>query len=493
MAEQSLKEKTAKGLFWGGVSSGAQQLIGALFGIFFARLLSREDYGLVGMLAIFTGVVAVLQNSGFISALINKKDAGHKDYNAVFWFSTAVGILSYVVLFLCAPLIANFFHAEELKNASRVLFLWFLVGGLCTSHNAILSKKMMVKERANIMIISLLLSNTVGLTLALLGFAYWALILQTVLHYVIGTALTWHYVKWRPTFSFDIQPLKEMFPFSCKVLITGLFSVMNANIFSVLLGRFYTKSELGDYTQGNKWAFLGYTFINNSLTGIVHPVLAEVSDDRDRLRNVFRKMVRFVSFVSFPCMLGLAFIAKEFIVVTVSDKWLPSVPIMQLLCIWGAFIPIVSLYSYLFISKGKSDINMWSSVAIGLLQLLIAWLMLPHGILHMVLAYVSTNILSLFVLHAWVRQQIGYRFLDLLKDILPFILITLLVLSGTYFATQSVTNLYLLLSLKIVLAASLYVLILKVIKVSIFKESIEYLLKRKNGKRSGKGSEKGTM
>jgi len=479
MAEQSLKDKTAKGLFWGGISNGLQQLIGVIFGVFFARLLNQEDYGIVGTLAIFTGGVSLIQDSGFTSALINKKEIKHEDYNAVFWFGLITGIIIYIILFFCAPLIALFFKAPELETVSRVLFLWFLIGGAGIAHNAILMKKLMVRERAKIYVTALILSNSVGLFLAFRGYAYWGLVIQTVVYSIAGTLLVWYYSPWRPTFQLNFRPLKDMFAFSSKLLITGIFSLVNTNIFSVLLGHFYTKAELGDYSQANKWTTMGYTFIGSILSSVAHPVLAEVSTDPKRQLAVFRKMMRFAAFISFPCMLGFAFVSQELIIILITDKWLASIPIMQLLCVWGAFIPINSLYSFLFISRGKSDINMWNVMAIGILQLIAAFFTLPYGILTMVSVFVTLNILWLFVMHAFARRLVSYSLLAVFKDLLPFALSAIAVIFCTYFLTMSIDNIYVRFCLKISICVALYMGIMKITNAKVFQESIHFIFKHK--------------
>ena len=182
MAEQTLKEKTAKGLFWGGLSNGTQQVLNAIFGVFLARLLSPDDYGLIGMLGIFMGVASVLQDSGFSIALINRQEVRHEDYNSVFWFSFTVGIICYIILFFSAPLIADFYEQPELTNLSRILFLWLLISSTSIAHSAMLTKKLMIKERMKIEVSALFISGTIGVILAFRGFAYWGIAIQTVSH-----------------------------------------------------------------------------------------------------------------------------------------------------------------------------------------------------------------------------------------------------------------------------------------------------------------------
>lgn len=477
MAE-TLKEKTAKGIFWGGLNTGIQQLLNLFFGIFLARLLSPGDYGLMGMLAIFTGIAILIQDSGFTAALINKKDIKHEDYNSVFWFSVTAGMSLYIILFFCAPYIADFFHQPELKALSRFMFLWIVFSCTSTVHNAILLKHLMQKEKAKIEITALIISCTVGVTMAWHGMAYWSLAVQTVVHGFVGVVLKWCYSPWRPTFNFDVKPLKEMFPFSVKILLTGVFTTVNNNIFSVLLGRFYNKQEVGYYTQGNKWMYLGYIFIWNMLNGVSQPVLTQVTDDAERQRNVFRKLLRFVSFISFPCMLGLALVARELIVITVSDKWLPSVYILQILCIWGAVTPLCNLYSSMIISRGRSTVYMYSTIALGIIQLVIICSTISLGIHSMLIAFVFVNISWLLVWHYFAWKCIGLRLRDVLfKDILPYFSITIIVLAAAFLVTYPIDNIYIKFIAKILTAMCLYIIIMYYSKSIIFRESITFLLK----------------
>ena len=333
MAEETLKDKTAKGLFWGGISTFFQQIIGMVFGIVIARILSPDDYGLVAMLAIFSAIANTIMDSGFTTALINKKTIRHEDYNAVFWFSAFCGIVIYMILFLAAPLIAQFYNKPVLLNLSRVLFLSFLISSFGIAHNAILFKKLKVKQRGIIDVVAVSVSGGVGLIFALLGFAYWGLAIQLVSQCLVATLLRWYFSGWRPTLSFDLSPIKEMFGFSSKILFNNILGQVNMNIFSVLLGKFYTDTDTGYYSQGNKWMVLGNMTISNMIQGVAQPVLVEVADDKERQKKVFRKMLRFGAFISFPVLLGLAFVAKEFILLTVGEKWLNSVPYLQILTI----------------------------------------------------------------------------------------------------------------------------------------------------------------
>ena len=435
-----------------------------------------DDYGLIGMLGIFMGVASVLQDSGFSIALINRQEVRHEDYNSVFWFSFTVGIICYIILFFSAPLIADFYEQPELTNLSRILFLWLLISSTSIAHSAMLTKKLMIKERMKIEVSALFISGTIGVILAFRGFAYWGIAIQTVSHAFVGSSLRWYYVKWRPTFTFDFKPLKAMYSFGIKVFFTSIFGQINANIFSILLGRFYKPDQVGYFTQGNKWMTMGSSFIGSMVGNVSLPVLSEVILDAERQRQIFRKMLRFTSFISFPAMFGLAFVAPEFIMITVSDKWLPCVPIMQLLCVWGAVIPISSLYTHVLLSRGKSDIYMYSTITLGLVQLIIISSMLSMGIFYMVMAFVVVNLLWMFVWHYFVNKCIRISLIDVLRDILPYCVIVIFVLVVTSIFTIWISNPYILFVLKILLVTILYSTCMYVLKSTIFREVIEYLL-----------------
>lgn len=481
MAELTLKEKTAKGLFWGGISSGLQQILSLVFGIVLARILSSTDYGMVGMLAIFSAIASTIQDSGFSVALINKKEIKDEDYNAVFWFNIGVGVIIYILLFFSAPYIAKFYNKPSLISLSRFLFLGFLFGGLGISHNAILLKKMMVKEKAIIDIVSLVFSGSIGIIMAIYGYGYWGLAVQSTSYTVIGTLLRWYYSPWKPSLHIDFLPLKGMFGFSIKLFFTNIFSQISNNIFSVLLGKFYSASQVGYYSQGYKWMAIGHGFIGGIINGVAHPVLVQVKDEEERQKKIFRKILRFGAFISFPLLLGLAFVAKEFIIITVGSKWLPSVIFLQLFCIWGSAAYIWNLLVNVLMTFGKSDIYMRGMIIFGILQLAIVASLFPFGIYPMIVAYIFSFFLGLLGWQYYANKLIGISLGEMLKDILPYIAITLFCFFIAWGLTRRLENVYMLLISKVLISAVIYMGILWTTKSVIFRESLDYLLKRVRG------------
>lgn len=479
MADSGLKQKTAKGLLWGGIGSGSMQLLNLFFGIFLSRLLSPADYGVVGALTIFSAMAGLFAESGFTLAIVNKKTVGHDDYNAVFWFNIVAGFALYGLLFAIAPLIADFYHQPEMVPLARFLFLGFLFGGIATAPSAYFFRNLNVKLRSQIQICAILLSGTVGVCCAASGCGYWGIAAQTVTYSGCNCLMLWARSPWRPTLSFRMAPLREMLPFSTKQLVTSLFTHINNNFFSVLLGRFYGMKPTGYYTQGSKWTTMGYSTISGMLNSVAQPVFREASEDRERLCRVFLKMLRFTSFVCFPAMFGLAIVAEELIVLTVTAKWLPCVPVMQILCVWGAFMPVATLYGNLFNSIGRPNIYMWNTIALGLMQLVCVLLSYPYGLEVMLEVYAGINVAWLFVWHRFARKHIGLSLAGVLKSMMPYIAVSLLVMAVTVAATARITDPLLSLPAKILMAAALYGLLMWRLKSVVFRESIGYLTKGK--------------
>ncbi len=475
--KEGLKERTAKGLMWGAINNLTSQLLMALIGIILGRLLTPADYGMVGMLAIFTAITGSLQESGFTAALTNLKEATHREYNAVFWTSTGISILLYLVLYISAPLIADYFHQPGLIPLSRLVFASLLLAGIGIAHAAYMFRNMMNREKAITGFFALVGSGIIGITLALNGYSYWSLAWQQFAYICIINIGRLYYVRWMPSFHIDLSPIREMIGFSSKILITNIINQVNNNILSFIFGRLFTAGAVGNYTQAAKWNTMGHSLISGTMQQVAQPVLASINEEENRQLNVFRKMLRFTAFLSMPAMLGLAFIA-DFIVVLLGEQWTDSVPLLRMLCISGAFLPIHTLYQNLFISHGRSDTYMWCSVALVITQIVVVMVFATWGIEIMIAAYVVTLILWTGIWQVLTYRLIQLRFTDLLKDVCPFLLATIGCIGVAYYTTLFITNVIALILSRIIITSLLYMAIMKIAHVKIFKECIQFIFKR---------------
>ena len=477
MAE-TLKEKTAKGLFWGALNNGTIQVLNLVLGIFLARKLMPADYGIVGVLAIFSAIAAMMQSSGLGTGLINIKKPTDNDYNAVFWFNVLVSLALYALLFLCAPLIAQFIHQPCLVKVSRILFLTLPISALGNASGTYLIKNMMNREIAVIGVTSVALSGIVGVTMAYNGFSYWSLVGQQL---VLNAALTlgrFFYVSWRPSFTIDFTPVKRMFGFCMNILATNIVNVINYHILTFIFGRFLPIQTVGYYSQANKWNNLAKTTITDAVGQIAQTVLVSVSDEHEREVRVFRKLLRFTAFLTFPVMLGLAIVSHEFILLTIGEKWRESIPLLQILCFGGAFLPLSSVFHNLIISRGRSDLYMHYNIGMIVTQLAMVLLIYPKGITAIVLACSALNVLWFMVWLVVGSRLINLRLMDAAKDVLPFLAVSLLVMGITYFVTMGITNLALLLTSRILIAATLYAGSMKLLQAKVMEECINFIRKR---------------
>lgn len=471
--EESLKERTAKGLFWGAMNSGSTQVLNLVIGIVLARLLSPADYGIVGVLTIFTIIAGELQNAGFTQAILNIPHPTSRDYNSVFSFNVIMSAIMYSVLFVSAPLIGSFFHQPCLIDVSRLVFLSFFIGSFGIAHNTYMIKNMMNKEIAVIGIISLICSGTIGITLADLGFSYWALAWQQITYITIFNIGRYYCVReWRPHFTFDNEPIKRMVPFAIKILATRVLSTLSNNILTVIFGRLFPIHQVGNYSQAYKWDTMTSSLISNTIGQLAQTVLVEANaeDGEGRELRVYRKMMRFTAFLSMPLMFGLAIVAKEFIIITIGEKWLGCAPLLQVLCISGAFMPFYIMYQNLSLSQTRSDLYMLLNVIQIIMQILVIFAVASYGMFVMTAVYSAFIIIWLIPWHFHVGRLIDYRWHDAFKDVAPFTFIAILTMGITYGVTMSIESVYVLLPLRILIASLLYYAALHLTGAKIIRE-----------------------
>ena len=500
MSTENLKERTAKGLFWGTLNSGATQVLSVVIGILLGRMIAPAEWAPIGMIAIFSAIAGNLQSSGFSTAIVNMKEPTDNDYNAVFWFNILASACIYVILFIAAPWIALFFEQPCLTDLSRFIFLAFFISSFGISTHAYMTKNMMNREITIINTCALICSGIVAVTLAFNGFSYWSLAWQQVVNAAILVIGRLCYVKWRPSLKIDFSPIRRTWKFAMNILVTMIINTINNNILTFIFGKLFTKTPqvVGNFFQASKWNTMAYQLVSGSIEQVAQPVLVEVRSvecgvrseecgvrsvecgvkSEEREIRVFRKMMRFTAFLAFPAMFGLALVANEFILSTIGPKWEACVPILRILCIGGAFMPFYSLYKNLIISQGRSDINMWLNISQIALQLVLIFLTYQYGIITVVCAYTILNIVWLITWQVCAKRLIGIQFLDVCKDTIPFALISMAIMVGIWYATASITNSYLLLFVRILLAVILYAVIMRLLKVKMMDECIKFIVKR---------------
>lgn len=467
----TLKEKTAQGLLWGGLNSGIQQLVGLAFGIVLGRLLSPSDYGMMAMISIFSLVATALQDSGFRTALTNIEHPKHEDYNSVFWFNIIMASSLYVILFLAAPLIGEYYHTPRVVPLCRYAFLSIVIASLGTAQSAYLFKHLRAKQQAEAGALAVILSSLTGVGMAFAGMAYWSLATQGLVYVGINTLLQWHFSPWRPSIhGITFAPVRRMFRFSCKILATTIMTHVNNNVLNILLGHYFTPRDTGNYNQAYQWNTKCYSLVQSMVAQVAQPVLVSLNGEEGRQKDVFRKMMRFTAFITFPLLFGFGLVAKEFIVTAIGEKWLASAQLIQILCISGATMPLSTLFSNMIISKGRSGTFFWCTFTLGLVQIATMIMIWPMGIRTMVIAYTLLNTSWLLVWLFFVRRLIGYGYWMFFCDVMPFALAAAGVMGVAYVATMPLSNLIALLISRFIIAVVLYYVVMKLARVKILAE-----------------------
>ena len=456
---------------WGGLNSGIQQLVGLAFGIVLGRLLSPSDYGMMAMISIFSLVATALQDSGFRTALTNIEHPKHEDYNSVFWFNIIMASSLYVILFLAAPLIGEYYHTPRVVPLCRYAFLSIVIASLGTAQSAYLFKHLRAKQQAEAGALAVILSSLTGVGMAFAGMAYWSLATQGLVYVGINTLLQWHFSPWRPSIhGITFAPVRRMFRFSCKILATTIMTHVNNNVLNILLGHYFTPRDTGNYNQAYQWNTKCYSLVQSMVAQVAQPVLVSLNGEEGRQKDVFRKMMRFTAFITFPLLFGFGLVAKEFIVTAIGEKWLASAQLIQILCLSGATMPLSTLFSNMIISKGRSGTFFWCTFTLGLVQIATMIMIWPMGIRTMVIAYTLLNTSWLLVWLFFVRRLIGYGYWMFFCDVMPFALAAAGVMGVAYVATMPLSNMIALLISRFIIAVVLYYAVMKIARVKILAE-----------------------
>ncbi|MBR1545532.1 MAG: lipopolysaccharide biosynthesis protein [Prevotella sp.] len=476
MNTENLKERTAKGLFWGVMNSGATQVLNVVIGILLGRMIAPAEWAPIGMIAIFSAIAGNLQSSGFSTAIVNMKEPTSNDYNAVFWFNILMSACIYLLLFAAAPWIALFFEQPCLTDLSRFIFLAFLISSFGISTHAYMTKNMMNREITIVNTCALVCSGIVAVVLAFQGYSYWSLAWQQVVNALILVIGRFFFVKWRPSLTIDFSPIRRTWKFAMNILVTMIVNTVNNNMLTFIFGKLFARTPqvVGNFFQAFKWNTMAYQMVSGSIEQVAQPVLVERGEIR-----VFRKMLRFTAFLAFPAMFGLSLVANEFILSTIGPKWEACVPLLRILCVGGAFMPFYSLYKNLIISQGRSDINMWLNISQIVLQMALIFLTYRQGIITVVCAYTILNIVWLIVWQLYANKLIGVRLWDVCKDTIPFALISAVLMLAIWFVTMVITNSYLLLFVRILLAVILYAAIMRLLRVKMMDDCIQFLKGKK--------------
>lgn len=476
----SLKSKTLHGIFWSTTDIFGRQGIQFVISIIIARILAPADYGLIGMLTIFFGIAQSFVDSGFGIALIQKKNPTQTDYSTVFYFNIMVGLFFYAVLFFCAPLIADFFRQPLLLNLTRVLGLSVLINSFSIVQANIFAKKIDFKTIAKISLITVLFSGTTGIFMAYHGFGVWSLAIQQIVALTLNSLLLWFFSKWKPDFIFSLTSLKTMFRFGSRLLASGLLEVLFTNVYNLVIGKVFSADKLGYYTQAQKIQTIPSNLIGSTISRVTFPVFSSIQDDDKRLKQGYRKTIKIIVFLVFPLMIGLMVVAESLIKVLLTEKWLPSVVFLQLLCIIGMTYPLSSINLNILKVKGRSDIFFRLDIVKKILIAISIAISLPFGIMALIIGRVILSFISFGLNIYYSGKLIDFSIKEQLSDIFPYFVLSLsmgiiVYLCGYLFTENDVLKLV----CQLTLGAAIYIVGSYLSKFEAMYEALEIINKLK--------------
>lgn len=451
MSEESLKSKTQKGLFWSALERFGTQSVSALFAIFLARLLSPEDYGMIAMPMVFLILAQCFIDCGFGSALIRKIDLKEEDSVTAFYFNVIVGALCYLILFLISPLVADFYSTPKLTELLRVSALGVFISSFGAVQQAMLTKQIDFKRQARISLCASFIGGIVGITLALTNFGVWALVCQALCNQLVRTVLLWYTSKWRPHGKWSHASFSYLWNYGSKMLASSILDAIYNNIYPIVIGKQFSKSDLGNFTTANQFASLPSSNLTGVLQRVTFPVLSTIQNDNERLARNYRKILRLSAFIVFPLMMGLSSAANPFVRVILGDKWEGCIILLQLACFYMMFYPIHAINLDLLQVKGRSDLFLRLEIIKKVMGVGVMILAIPHGIVCMVASSILTSILALTINTYYTGVLIQVGFLRQMKDILPVFLIGMVMWSVNILFNHFVNNAYVQLPVNIVL------------------------------------------
>lgn len=470
MSEQSLKDKTVKGTMWSAVDNVAQFGVAFLVSIVLARLLSPDDYGLIGIITIFTSVCTAIIGGGFSSALIRKKSPTDDDYNTAFIINLGLSLVLYAVVFLCAPLIANFFGREELTSLTRISSLTMVIGALALVQQARLTKRIDFKTQTKITLAASVSSGVLGITMALFGLGVWALVFQGIIAQLLRTALLWFFNHWIPSLRFSKESFHELFGFGWKLMVSGILDNLWKELYQLVVGKFYSPATLGQYTRAKQFSSMFSSNLTTVIQRVTYPVLSDIQDDRERMIAAYRKIIKTTMFMTFALMFALGAVSEPLLYCLIGEKWHEAATYLPWICLIGSLYPLHAINLNMLQVQGRSDLFLGLEIVkkiIGLAPLFIGAFV---GIFPMLYTSVFTSVIGYFLNSYFPGKLLGYTSWMQIKDITPSFALSLTMAVVVFLLKYLPISNWFILPIQIAVGMALFMFLCKVTRIEEAKE-----------------------
>ncbi|MGL5052215.1 MAG: lipopolysaccharide biosynthesis protein [Cetobacterium sp.] len=476
--QNNLKSKVLSSLFWKLSERAGTQGIQFIIQMILARLLSPEDYGVIAIITIFIGLANVFIQSGFSTALIQKKDADEDDFSSVFYLSLVIAGILYVILYLTAPFIADFYKINELTKILRVLSLTLFLGAFNSIQNTVISKTMAFKKQFFSSLIAAVFSGILGIYLAYNGHGVWALVYQQLASQASICLVLLYVVKWRPKLIFSFRKVKALFKFGSRLLASSLLDTLYMNITSLVIGKVYAPSMLGYYNRGNQFPQLIVSNFNGSIQSVMFPALSSEQDNKVRVKEIVRRSIVTSSYLIFPLMIGLMIISEPLVRLLLTDKWLPCVPYLKIFCLSYSLWPIHTANLQAINAIGRSDIFLKLEIIKKILGITILIISVNYGVYGITVGVLISGILSSFINSYPNKDLLGYGYSEQAKDIVPSLIISLIMGFGILLLSFLNLGSLMLILFQIILGLTIYIYLSYLLKLECFTYIVKTIKNR---------------
>lgn len=470
MSQDNLKSKTIKGVGWSAADAFLGQGVSFIIGLVLARLLSPEEYGLIGIVMIFVTVLGGVVDSGFSTAVIRKQDANDDDYNTMFYTNMLFSLVLYAVLSLSSSFIADFFNRKELVQLVPAMGLIIIINALSLTQYTILTKRIDFKTKTKASLISSLTSGIIGIICAYCGLGVWSLVIQKLLHQALYTGVLWILNKWWPSFRFSKNSFRYMWGFGWKLLLSRLLENIWQQIYQVVVGKFYNPATLGQYTRAKEYANIFSSNLTVIVQRVSYPALAGIQDDEERMVAAYRKVIKVTMFVTPIVMISIGAVSEPLILCLIGEKWLEASTYLPLLCISMSLYPLHAINLNMLQVQGRSDIFLYLEIAKKIISIAPICLGIFVGIKAMLIATIVTGIIAYFMNSYYTGKKLHYSSWMQINDIKYSYFIALVIAVGIYFLKYLPISYFVILPIQIFVGAAIFFTICEVTKPSEYIE-----------------------
>lgn len=474
-----LKHKTVHAVKWTFVQALGTRGLQFVVGIILARLLLPEQFGLIAMLTIFMAVAQVFLDSGFGAALIQKQNITQKDICSIFYFNILVGMVAAGCLCGLAPWVAAFYEQPMLRPLLRVLSIVLVINAFGLVQSVLLRKALDFKTETKVSLVASLLSGIIGVTMAYWGFGVWSLVTQQFSAAAFRTSLLWFYTIWRPNWMFSLQSLQAMFGFSSKLLCTSLLNTIFNNIYYLVIGKLFSPMALGYYTRADNLQKLPSMTLSSVIVRVTFPVFSSIQDDPERIKRGMKKALTTLVLVNFPLMIGLAVVARPLVIVLLTEKWLPCVPFLQLLCLVGLVYPLQLINMNVLQALGRADLFLRIEIIKKVFVIVNIGLTWRWGVMAMITGQVIISLASYYLNAYYHKSLLRYSFWEQICDLCPYLVNAVLMGGVVYLmAYLPIIHPAVLLMSQIVAGTVMFLLLCRIFRFPAYMEYQCFVLRR---------------